>query len=75
LPFELFPLKKFYLAQLPISLLAHWFLGSSTFLAPCIFWLSVLCFMYSYKYFLPQCGGLFSLETISFVVQKLFNFM
>jgi hypothetical protein len=23
LPFELFPLKKFYLAQLPISLLAH----------------------------------------------------
>jgi hypothetical protein len=27
------------------------------------------------KYFLPLCEWLFSLETISFIVQKLFNFM
>jgi hypothetical protein len=33
--------------QLPTSLLTPWFLGSFVFLALCIFWLSILCLMYS----------------------------
>jgi hypothetical protein len=40
-------LKKFCLVQLPISLLVHWFWGSLVFWAPCTFWLSVFCLMYS----------------------------
>jgi hypothetical protein len=35
---------KFCSIQLPISLLGHWEFG---FWIPCIFWLSVLCLMYS----------------------------
>jgi hypothetical protein len=50
-----------------------WIWGSLIFC--CIFWLSVLCLMYSWQMLSPTLGGLFSLETISFVVQKLFNFM
>jgi hypothetical protein len=55
-PFEFLHLKKFYLVQLPISLLVHWFWESLVFWATCIFWLSVLCFIAG-KYFLPVCGS------------------
>jgi hypothetical protein len=36
LPFELLPLKKFCLVQLPISLLGHWLFESLVFWSPCI---------------------------------------
>jgi hypothetical protein len=52
-PFEFILLKKFYLIQLPITLSLHWIAESLTFWAPCIFWLSVLCLMYSWQIFSP----------------------
>jgi hypothetical protein len=50
--------------------------GSLVFWAPCIFWLLNLCQMYNRQgFFSHSVGSLFNLETILFVVQKLFNFI
>jgi hypothetical protein len=51
-PFGFLLLKKFCF-QLLISLLVYWFWRGLLFWAPPIFWLSVLCLMYSWKIFSP----------------------
>jgi len=57
------------------SSVAHFFIGfidfwgNLVFCAPCIFWLSVPCLIYSQqRSFSHSVGGLFNLENISFVV-------
>jgi hypothetical protein len=75
LQFEFLLLRKFCLVQLPTSLLVHWFWESLVFKLPVYSCYQTFFWCVAGKHFLPLCGGLFSLETISFVEQKLFNFM
>jgi hypothetical protein len=72
-PFGLLPLNKFCLVQLPSSLLVHWFWGSSVFEFHVYSSYQFFVWYIASKDFLPLLGGLFNLETISFVVQKLFT--
>jgi hypothetical protein len=73
-PFGFLPLKKFCLVQLPTSLLVQCFGGIL------VFEFTVYSGYQSFgvqlaKIFSHSVGGLFNLATISFIVQKVFNFM
>jgi hypothetical protein len=74
-PFELLPLKKFCLGQLPTSLLVHWFWGSLVFWAHYIFWLSEPFWCIASKDFLPVCGWSLQLKDHLFCYAEAFNFM
>jgi hypothetical protein len=59
---------------------AHFFIGSVSFeefsFLSSLFILVISSLIYSYqRFFNHSVGGLFHVETICFVVQKLFNFM
>jgi hypothetical protein len=73
-PFEFLPLQKFYLIQLPTSLLVHWFRRSLVFWAHCIFSVSVLWCVAS-KDFLLLCGCSLPFRDHFFCCAELFNFM
>jgi hypothetical protein len=65
--FWFLPLQKFCSVQLSTFFIGSLILDELGFWAPCIFWLAVVCLMYSQWIFSHFVGGLFSVETISFV--------
>jgi hypothetical protein len=67
-------LKKFYSAQLPISLLGHWFYGSLIFGAPCIFYYQSLVWYIANKDFLPFYGGSLQFRDHFFSCEEVFKF-
>jgi hypothetical protein len=68
--------EKVLFSSVAYLFIGHWFWWSLVFWAPFIFYLSVPCLIYSLaNFFSHSVGGLFNLETISFVVQKVFNFI